>query len=93
MWEEALGADCIEWDKNPDIYARFNRNSLVRGDLKTRWDAYVRGMQWGVYSPNKVLEMEDENPREGGDIYYDPPNAAGGGDAGGQTGDGTNVPA
>lgn len=79
MWEEALGSDCIDWDKNPDIYARFNRNALVRGDLAARWSAYVRGMQWGVYSPNDVLEMEDENPREGGDIYYDPPNTAGGG--------------
>lgn len=77
-WEEAIGADCLDWQANPDLYARFNRNALVRGDLKARWEAYVKAMQWGVFSPNKVLELEDENPREGGDIYYDPPNAAGG---------------
>jgi HK97 family phage portal protein len=77
MWEEAIGADLIDWEANPDIYARFNRNALVRGDLKARWEAYVKAMQWGVYSPNDVRQLEDENPRDGGDVYYDPPNAAG----------------
>lgn len=75
-WEEAVGAECLNWAEN-DLYARFNRNAIVRADLQTRWEAYVKGMQWGVYSPNKVLEMEDENPRDGGDVYYDPPNTAG----------------
>lgn len=74
MWEEELSAMIAD----PAIYARFNRNALVRGDLKARWEAYVKALQWGVYSPNKVLELEDENPREGGDIYYPPPNTAGG---------------
>ena len=74
MWEEELSAMIAD----QAIYARFNRNALVRGDLKARWDAYVKALQWGVYSPNKVLELEDENPREGGDIYYPPPNTAGG---------------
>lgn len=73
MWEEELSAMIA----NPAIYARFNRNALVRGDLKARWEAYVKALQWGVYNPNKVLELEDENPREGGDIYYSPPNTAG----------------
>lgn len=77
MWEEAVTCDCIP-DSEPDLYARFNRNALVRGDIKARWDAYVKALQWGVYSPNRVLELEDENPRDGGDIYYDPPNTAGG---------------
>lgn len=74
MWEEALAADCLDETGDVDIYVRFQRNALVRGDLKARWDAYKSGLQWGVYSPNKVLEMEDENPRDGGDIYYPPPN-------------------
>jgi HK97 family phage portal protein len=77
MWEEAIGADLIDWDANPDIYARFNRNALVRGDIAARWEAYVKAMQWGVYSPNDVRQLEDENPRDGGDVYYDPPNTAG----------------
>jgi HK97 family phage portal protein len=75
MWEEAITVDL---NNDPQIYARFNRAALVRGDIKTRWDAYVKGLQWGVWSPNEVRGLEDWNPREGGDIYYPPPNTAGG---------------
>jgi HK97 family phage portal protein len=81
-WEETINRDLIRED---DVYARFNRRALVRGDIKTRTDHYVKMMQWGVYSPNEVRALEDENPREGGEIYYDPPNTAGG--EGGRDGD------
>lgn len=76
-WEQAIDTQLLG-DAEADVYARFNRASLVRGDLKARWEAYVRGLQWGVYSPNDVRANEDENPRDGGDVYYDPPNTAGG---------------
>ena len=79
-WEETINRDLIDFEREPDLYARFNRKALVRADLKTRWEAYVKALQWGVYSPNKVLELEDENPREGGDIWYPPPNTAGNSD-------------
>jgi HK97 family phage portal protein len=78
MWEEAVNVDCLHETLEADLYMRINRNALVRGDMKTRWGAYVQALQWGVFSPNHVLELEDENPREGGDVYYDPPNTAGG---------------
>lgn len=74
-WEETIGRDLIEDGSN--LYARFNRAALVKGDIKARWEAYVKGLQWGVYSPNEIRALEDENPREGGDVYYDPPNTAG----------------
>ncbi|NOW44095.1 HK97 family phage portal protein [Novosphingobium sp. SG751A] len=76
-WEEAIGLQLLKWDVFTALYARFNRNALVRADFKTRWEGYVKAMQWGVFSPNKVLAKEDENPRPGGDVYYDPPNTAG----------------
>lgn len=84
-WEETIGLQLLDWANRPELYARFNRNALVRGDIKTRWDAHVRAMQWGVYSPNEIRALEDENPRDGGDVYYDPPNTAG------QPGDQANV--
>ena len=75
-WEETINRDLVaETDK--DIYARFNRASLVKGDIKMRWEAHVKALQWGVMSPNEVRALEDLNPREGGDIYYPPPNTAG----------------
>lgn len=80
MWEEALNADCLDEVRDRDVYVRFNRNALVRGDLKARWEAYTKALQWGVYSPDDVLAKEDENPRPdgGGGVYYDPPNTVGG---------------
>lgn len=78
-WEETINRDLIA-DNDKDIYARFNRASLVKGDIKMRWEAHVKALQWGVMSPNEVRALEDLNPREAGDIYYPPPNTAGGDD-------------
>lgn len=76
MWEEAVNYDLIP-DKDDDLYAKFNRAALVKGDIKARWGAYVQALQWGVSSPNDIRALEDQNPREGGDVYYPPPNTAG----------------
>lgn len=80
MWEEAINRDLVA-ENEDDIYARFNRAALVKGDIKARWEAHVKALQWGVSSPNEIRALEDQNPREGGDIYYDPPNTAGGDNA------------
>ncbi|WP_370180194.1 phage portal protein [Alteriqipengyuania sp.] len=79
MWEEALTTDCLDPVRDRDVYARFNRNALVRGDLKTRWEGHTKALQWGVMSPDEVRAKEDMNPREDGNggVYYDPPNTAG----------------
>lgn len=76
IWEETINRDLIGDDV--DVYARFNRAALVRGDIKARWEAHVKALQWGVASPNEIRALEDLNPRDGGDVYYDPPNTAGG---------------
>lgn len=76
MWEETIDRDLIG-DDEPDLYARFNRAALVRGDLNARWEAHVKALQWGVVSPNEVRATEDMNPRDEGDRYYEPPNTAG----------------
>lgn len=78
-WEESSKRDLLpesQWE-NTDI--RFNSNGLQRGDFKGRWEGYVKALQWGVYSPDDVRRLEDQNPRPdgGGGIYYDPPNTAG----------------
>lgn len=79
MWEEAVNRDLVG-ENEPDIYARFNRSALLRGDIQTRWQSYVQGLQWGVMSPDEVRALEDMNPREDGEggQYYEPPNAPGG---------------
>ena len=79
MWEETIARDLIV-DPASQLYARFNRAALVKGDIKTRTAAYTSALQWGWLNPDEVRALEDMNPREdgkGGD-YYDPPNTAGG---------------
>ena len=51
-------------------YTKVNLNALLRGDMKARMEFY-KGMQFvGAYSPNRILELEDE-PTIGpdGDIH------------------------
>ena len=55
-------------------YAKFNAGALMRGDLKGRYESYGKGIQWGVLSPNDCRDLEDLNPRDGGDIYLTPMN-------------------
>lgn len=83
MWEQVIGRDLIP-EKRTDLYARFNRAALIRGDLKARMDAHVLGVQWGILNPNEVRALEDMNPRADGkgDKYNEPPNTAGGANKG-----------
>lgn len=77
-WEETINRDLVaDNDNDKNIYARFNRAALVKADIKVRWEAHVKALQWGVMSPNEVRALEDLNPRPDGDIYYPPPNTAG----------------
>ncbi|GAA3721174.1 phage portal protein [Oceanisphaera sediminis] len=55
-------------------YAKFNAGALLRGDLKGRYESYGKGIQWGILSPNDCRELEDLNPRAGGDVYLTPMN-------------------
>lgn len=70
-WEETINRDLVAADES-DIYARFNRASLVKGDIKTRWEAYAAGRRMQVFSANDVRAFEDMNPIEGGDVYENP---------------------
>lgn len=55
-----------------DYYLRFNVGGLLRADVKTRFEVYDVAIRNGIYSPNDCRELEDENPREGGDEYVTP---------------------
>lgn len=78
-WEESVKRDLLEEREWETVDARFNVNALMRGDFKTRWEGYVKGLQNCVYSPDDVRAMEDMNPRPdgGGGFYFEPPNTAG----------------
>lgn len=56
--------------------AKFTANAMMRGDSVSRAQFYTAQMQNGAISPNEIRELEDMNPRDGGDIYLTPLNMA-----------------
>lgn len=59
---------------NSRFFFEFNVGGLLRGDLKSRYEAYAIGRNWGWLSVNDIKKRENENPVEGGDIYLQPLN-------------------
>ena len=60
--------------KRASHFAKFNVNSLLRGDMKSRAEFYTKLQQTGSLSPNEIRALEDLDPRDGGDIYLTPMN-------------------
>ena len=72
--EQRINIGLIRESKLGTYYAKFNVGALLRGDMKSRFEAYATAINWGMYSPNDCLELEDRNPRPGGDVYLTPMN-------------------
>lgn len=57
-----------------DYFIRFNMDGLLRGDIRSRYEAYTKGRQWGWISANDVRKLENLPPIDGGDAYLQPLN-------------------
>lgn len=80
-WAQAIKRDLI---LAPQTYfADFIVESLLRGDIETRYNAYSMGRQWGWLSVNEIRAYENLNPVTGGDQFLTPLNMS---PAGGQSG-------
>jgi len=77
-WEQALSRALFT---APWLYfAEFNLDALTRGDIKSRYDAYAVGRNWGWLSVNDIRSLENLNPIQGGDVYLEPLNMRRAGD-------------
>lgn len=72
--EQRINIGLVRDSKQGAFKAKFNAGALLRGDMKSRFEAYSTGINWGIYSPNDCRELEDLNPRQGGDVYLTPMN-------------------
>lgn len=70
-WEQALARDLF---RQPDLFPEHNIDGLARGDLKSRYEAYAIGRNWGWLSVNDIRARENLNPIEDGDEYLRPLN-------------------
>ncbi|MCX4025114.1 phage portal protein [Spartinivicinus marinus] len=72
--EQRIQVSLIPEAKRASHFAKFNVNSLLRGDMKSRAEFYTKLQQTGSLSPNEIRALEDLDPRDGGDIYLTPMN-------------------
>ncbi len=76
-WEQAIYRDLIfalNGEGKETYFAEFLVDSLLRGDLASRYNAYAVGINAGILSPNEARAFENLNAREGGDRFLQPLN-------------------
>ena len=62
-------------DESGAFRSRFLLEELLRGDQKSRYDAYAIARQWGIMSVNEIRGKEGMNPiGDAGDTYLEPLN-------------------
>lgn len=71
-WEQAVAMRLLVGKERSKYYAEHLVTALLRGDTKSRYEAYQIGRQNGWLSTNDIRKMENQNPisaEEGGDSY------------------------
>lgn len=63
--QQAVYRDLLLPEERPDYRALFVVNALTRGDIKTRYEAYVRARQNGIMDGDEIRGLEDLNTRGG----------------------------
>tara|TARA_R110002110_G_scaffold89071_1_gene232015 strand:- start:17555 stop:18817 length:1263 start_codon:yes stop_codon:yes gene_type:complete len=74
--ESAMMRDLLLPSERGEYYIEFNVSGLLRGDQKSRYEAYAIGRNWGWLSADDVRRMENMPPIPGGDRYLTPLNMA-----------------
>jgi HK97 family phage portal protein len=72
--EQSMMRDFLLPQDRRDYFIEFNLAGLLRGDQKSRYEAYAIGRQWGWLSVNDIRRLENMPPVPGGDIYLQPLN-------------------
>lgn len=75
-WEQECDVKLIPAAEQARGFVKFNVSTLLRGDQKSRFEAYEKGRQWGWLNANDIREFEDQDPIEGdaGTVYIVPLN-------------------
>lgn len=72
--EQAVQLQLLDEREQEDYYAEHLVDGLLRGDIQSRYQAYVHGRNWGWLSANDIRELENLDPIEDGDVYLQPLN-------------------
>jgi len=72
--EQALRRDILTEKQRATLFVAFVVDGLLRGDVKSRYEAYSKGRNDGWLSANDIRKKENMNPINGGDVYLIPLN-------------------
>jgi HK97 family phage portal protein len=75
-WEQAITRDLFIGQDRDLYFAEFLVDSLLRGDLQSRYTAYSVGINCGILNPDEARSFENMNPRPGGSRFWQPLNTA-----------------
>jgi len=68
-FETTSDVELLTDNEQDRYYAKFNLNSLLRGNITERFTAYKDGINAEIYNPNECRSLEDMNPYPGGNEY------------------------
>lgn len=69
-WESAINTQLLE--PGGEYFAEFVVDGLLRGDTKSRYEAYASALQNEWMNKNEVRALENLNPVEGGEEFRNP---------------------
>lgn len=75
-WEAAILSSLLRGNRREMV--EFEESKLMRGDVKSRWEAHKIAREIGAMSANDILRAEGRPERAGGDDYWSQPNLASG---------------
>lgn len=61
-WEREVNRKLVPPEERRFVYSRFTLQAMLRGDIKSRYEAYAIAIQNGWMSPDDVRALEDMNP-------------------------------
>ena len=75
-WEQSIYQRLLTSIEKPRLFTEFIVDALTRADLKTRYEAYAIGRNWGWLNADDVNETENRNPLPDGigETYLQPLN-------------------
>jgi hypothetical protein len=72
--EQVLNRSLLAEGEQREYFFEFLVDALLRGDQQARAEYFTAAVTNGWLSPNEVREIENRNPREGGDEFLTPLN-------------------
>lgn len=71
MYEQELNYKLFtQQEIDAGYYVKFNADAILRGDLQKRMAVYAQAVQNMVFTPNECRDMEEKEPKPGGNVLY-----------------------